>query len=197
MSLHPLIKWGIVMITLMSLLTGCEAATPTPILIAPDISTPIPPSAPQVIVQRPAVKSTATKSASFAGNQAPAPTAEGTPSAEPSPTATAANPLDRPFLMKIDRISVVTGRGLLLQGRVADGTLQANGSVEILSAQNKAISPTVLAVLIANTMRDQVKVGDYAGILVGGIQLTDVSPGMLLAATGKYKNYQAALEQAQ
>ncbi len=197
MSPHPLIKWSIVMLVLLSLLTGCEAATPTPVLIAPDTSTPLPPPAPQVILQRPAVKATATKSGSFPGDQGAAPTAEGTPSAEPSATATPANPVDRPFLMKIDRISVVTGRGILLQGRVSAGMLQANGSVEILSSQNKSVSPTVLAVLIANTIRDQVKVGDYAGILVSGIQLTDVSPGMLLAATGKYKNYQAALQQVQ
>jgi len=97
--------------------------------------------------------------------------------------------------MRIDRISVVVGRGTLLEGRVANGTLQANGSVEILDAQNKLINPTILAILISNTVRDQVTVGDYAGILVGSIEATNLSPGMLLAAAGEYKSYEEALQQ--
>jgi len=99
--------------------------------------------------------------------------------------------------MKIDRISVIVGRGTLLEGRVANGTLQASGSVEILGTQNMVISPTILAVLISNTVRDQVTVGDYAGILVASIAAGDLSPGMLLAAAGEYKSYEDALRQLQ
>ena len=99
--------------------------------------------------------------------------------------------------MKIDRISVIVGRGTLLEGRVANGTLQVNGNVEILRPQNNVISPTVLAILISNVMRDQVTVGDYAGILVGGIEATDISPGMLLAEAGAFESYEEALQQLQ
>ena len=99
--------------------------------------------------------------------------------------------------MKIDRISVVVGRGTLLEGRVANGTLQANSDVEILGSQNNVISATVLATLISNVMRDQVTVGDYASILVGGVEATDLSPGMLLAEAGKFKSYEEALQQLQ
>jgi len=99
--------------------------------------------------------------------------------------------------MKIDRISVIVGRGTLLEGRVANGTLQANSNVEILGPQITAISPTVLAILISNIMRDQVTVGDYAGILVGGIEATDISPGMLLAEAGEFESYEEALQQLQ
>ena len=59
--------------------------------------------------------------------------------------------------MKIDRISVVVGRGLLLQGRVTNGTLQANGGVELLGPQQTVSGLTVHTVLIANTRRDQVR----------------------------------------
>ena len=92
---------------------------------------------------------------------------------------------------------MVVGRGTLLEGRVANGTLQANGSVEILGPQNKVISPAVLAILISNTMRDQVSVGDYAGILVGSIEVLDLRPGMLLAAAGEFESYEEALQQLQ
>jgi len=99
--------------------------------------------------------------------------------------------------MRIDRISVIVGRGILLEGRVANGTLQANSSVEILGSQNNVISASVLAIFISNIVRDQVTVGDYAGILVGGIEATDLSPGMLLAEAGKFKSYEEALQQLQ
>ena len=99
--------------------------------------------------------------------------------------------------MKIDRISVVVGRGTLLEGRVANGTLEAKSKVEILGPQSDVISPTVVAILISNIARDQVTVGDYAGILVGDVVGTDLSPGMLLAEAGKYKSYEEAFQQLQ
>ena len=90
---------------------------------------------------------------------------------------------------------MIVGRGTLLEGRVANGTLQATGAVEIISPQNKVISPSLLAIFISNAPRDQVTVGGYAGILVGGIEPTSLSPGMLLAAAGEYKSYEEAIQQ--
>jgi hypothetical protein len=54
-----------------------------------------------------------------------------------------------------------------------------------------------LAILVSNAVRDEVTVGDYAGILVGGVEATTLSPGLLLAETGKYDSYEAALAQIQ
>ena len=99
--------------------------------------------------------------------------------------------------MKIDRISVIVGRGVLLEGRVVHGTLQADGEVQILGPQNKVLSPAVLAVLISSTVRDQVTAGDYAGILVGRLDETSVSPGMLLAEAGEFESYEEALQALQ
>ena len=192
MSPHQIVKWGIVMTFVMSLLSGCGGAPATPILIAePPTSTPIPPPIPRVVVRRVTAIPTKANTGPFPAK--PTPTTEGTLTVEPSPTP--ADPIDRPFLMRIDRISVIVGRGTLLQGRVANGTLQGNGNVEILGPQNKVISPSLLAILISNIMRNQVTVGDYAGILVGGIKPTDLSPGMLLAEAGEYKSYEEALQQ--
>lgn len=194
MSYHQVVKWGIATTLVMSLLSGCGGASPTPILIAePPTPTSIPqPIQPAVLLRVTAIPTTG-NTGPYAANATP--TAEGTSAPAPSPTLEA--PIDRPFLMKIDRISMVVGRGTLLEGRVANGTLQANGNVEILSSQNNALSPTILAILVANTMRAQVTVGDYAGILVEGVAPTDLSPGMLLAEAGKYKSYEEALQQLQ
>lgn len=196
MSYQLVIKWGIAISLVMSLLSGCGAATPTPIVIlrAPT-STPLPPPVPQPVLPRAtAIPATATTGPAGADAAAATPTG-GTLTPEPTPTLGAH--IDRPFLMRIDRISVIVGRGTLLEGRVSNGTLQENSSVEILGSQNAVFSPTVLAILVANTMRDQVTVGDYAGILVSDIEATDLTPGMLLAETGKYESYEEALRQLQ
>lgn len=197
-GLFQLVKWGISIPLIMSLLSGCGGASPTPAVIstAPvsPTSTPIPPPVPQAVLPRPTVVSSATGFPVPATTE-PSPTVEGTITIEPSPTLP--DPIDRPFLMRIDRISVIVGRGILLEGRVANGTLQANADVEILGPQNIVSSPTVLAILISNIQRDQVTVGDYAGILVGGIETTGLSPGILLAAAGEYESYEEALRQLQ
>ena len=194
MSYSQVAKWGIAITFVMSLLIGCAGASPTPIVIIPaPTSTPIPSLPQAVLPQATAIPTTGNTGPFAAGATA---TTEGTVAVvEPSPTLP--DPIDRPFLMKIDRISVIVGRGTLLEGRVANGTLQGNGTVEILGPQNNVISPTVLAILISNTVTDQVTVGDYAGILVGGVEPTDLSPGRLLAEAGEFESYEEALLQLQ
>ena len=197
---HALV-WGIAITFMMSILSGCGGTSPTTIELPPaPTSTPLPPvpQAPAVLPQPTAIPTT--------GNTGPFPaaatatdegtaTAEGTGTAELQPSPTLPPPIDRPFLMKIDRISLVVGRGTLLEGRVANGTLAGNGTVEILAPQDNVISTAVLAILISNTVRDQVTVGDYAGILVEGVEATDLKPGMLLAEAGEYESYEEALAQ--
>ena len=195
MNQPQLFKWGITLTLVMSLLSGCGTATSTPIVLPPEpASNEQPQPIPQVIVPQPTAIRTATIGPFSAASVTPTPTA-GT--ITPAPSATLKPPIDRPFLMRIDRISVIVGRGTLLQGRVANGTLPANASIEIFDSQNNVISPTLLAILIANTARDQVTVGDYASILVAGVQATDLAPGMLLAEAGEYDSYEEALQQLQ
>ena len=193
MSRQQILKCGIAISFVMSLLSGCGGASPTPIIIAPiPTSTPVPPIPRAVLPRATAIPVTATpRPVSIE----PTTATEGTVTLKPSPTLE--DPIDRPFLMRIDRISVIVGRGILLEGHVANGTLQANGNVEIISPKNNVISPTLLAILISNTMRDQVTVGDYASILVGGVEATALSPGMLLAEAGEFKSYDEALQQLQ
>lgn len=184
------VKWGITITFVISVLSGCGEASPTPVVIVPTSAVSIPPTNPPAVLPQ----ATDTDTPATAAAE-PTTVPEGTITLEPSPTLP--NPIDRPFLMKIDRISVIVGRGILLEGRVSNGTLLENDSVEILRPGNTAISPTVLAILISNAMRDQVTVGDYAGILVGGVEATDLSPGMLVAKAGEFTSYEEALQQLQ
>ena len=193
-------RWGVAMLVIIGLLSGCAAATPTPIveLPAPTFvpAQPQPNTVPSFPTEapatdEPAAQATASPAAEGDGTTTP----DGTATVEI--TATRANPLDLPFLMKIDRVSVVVGRGTLLEGRVANGTLQGNSAVEILGPQGQSVDTQVVAILISTIPRDQVTVGDYAGILVENLDATQVTPGMLLTESGEYDSYEEALPNLQ
>ena len=191
------IKRGIALFLITSVLWGCGGGTPTPIIVpAPATSVPVIPTVVRPISTR--ILATATPAGAIATQFTTTElttTAEGTTTLEPNvPTE---NPMDRPFLMKIDRISVIVGRGTLLEGSVVHGSLQPNEPVEILRPSNDSIHTNVLAVLISSALRDQVAVGDYAGILVQNVSATDVSPGMVLAVAGRYDTYEEAMQELQ
>jgi hypothetical protein len=192
---HQLVLIRVIAMTfVISLLAGCGAASPTPgVLVPAPTESLIPTPLPRAILPRTIViPATVTAWPSATPTLDPTQAVE-TLTVEPSPTLPP--PIERPFLMRIDRISVITGRGTLLQGRVANGTLQGNSSVEILGPQDRTLSSSVAAILVSNTARAQVTVGDYASILVSGIETTSLSPGMLLAAGGAFESYEEALLQ--
>jgi len=187
----------------MLLLAGCGSASPTAIVIAPAPTlTPLPPVPAPALATATTVPPTdlpptvATELTALDLTAADlTTTAEGTATLGTVPATE--NPLDQPFLMKIDKFSLIVGRGMLLEGRVVHGTLHGNDSVEILGPQNKVLSTSVLAVLISNAARDRVTVGDYAGILVPVMQPSELSPGMVLAAAGAFASYEDALQELQ
>jgi len=199
MSKWQVIERSIVFILITAVLWGCGGGSPTPIIIVPPttvnsapvmptVARPLPTTIPPTATIAPAIPTQLTTTEL-------ATTAEVTTTPEPAvPTE---NPMNRPFLMKIDRISVVTGRGTLLEGTIARGTMQGNQSVEILGASKDTIHTTALAVLISGTVRDQVVVGNYAGILVQYLEATNVSPGMVLAEAGGYDSYEEAIQELQ
>ena len=199
MSQRQVRQWRVAIILGVLLLGGCGSASPTPIVIAPAPTlTPLPPIptaalpvATDVPTDIPATAATALTATSLTVTDLTT-TAEGT--ATPGTVPATGNPIDQPFLMKIDKFSLIVGRGMLLEGRVVHGTLHGNDSVEILGPQNKVLSTSVLVVLISNTARDQVTVGDYAGILVPVLQPSELSPGMVLAAEGAFASYEDALQ---
>ena len=198
MSQRQARQWGIAITLVMLLLSGCGGASPTPIVIAPaPISTSVPPMPTAARPAATAVPPTEIPPIATTELIATSLTTTVEQTATVGTVPPTRNPIDQPFLMKIDKFSVIVGRGILLEGRVVHGTLRENDSVEILGPQNKVLSASVLAVLISNTARDQVTVGDYAGILVPTIQPSELSPGMALAAAGAFTSYEEALQEMQ
>ena len=196
MSQRQARQWGVAISLGMFLLGGCEGASPTPIAIVPAPTSAPPPSIPKATALPP-IPPTEISPTAFTELAATDLTTTVEQTATLGTVPPTEKPIDQPFLMKIDKFSVIVGRGILLEGRVVHGTLHGNDAVEILGPQNKLLSTNVLAVLILNTMRDQVTVGDYAGILVQGIAPGELSPGLVLAAAGAFPSYEEALQELQ
>ena len=191
---------GVMAILCTLVVSACGGEESTPLIPAQQPTAvsapPLPPAGqPQQPTELPPTDEPAAAGATPLATSDPAQTPDGTVTI--TVTSTRAPAADLPFLMRIDRISNIVGRGMLLEGQVAHGTLPSNASVEILGPQGQAVSANVLALLIANVVRDQVSVGDYAGILMEGLDPAELSPGMLLMETDAYETYEEALQELQ
>jgi elongation factor Tu len=191
MNQRMILQRGLAITMLMFYLSGCAGAAPTPIEVDPQVvSTPVP-SNPQVV--QPRVVTARPSATTRPTNPGPTTTPDGSETATP----TLPSPIDRPFLMQINKVSVIVGRGTLLEGRVTNGTLQAGVNIEIIGPRDNILSASLLAILVSNTGQQVVTVGDYARILVGGIEPADLRPGMFLAAAGEFESYEDVLYQLQ
>ena len=199
MSKWQVLERGIALTLMTCILGGCVGSSPTPIIIVPTGTIAPRPALPTATrpIPTPVAPTATTPPTSTAQSNTTELATTPEETITPSPVVATENPMDRPFLMRIDKISVIVGRGTYLEGRVARGTLQGNDEVEILGPQNSVIRTTVLGVFISSTVRDQVIVGDYAGVLVQNVEVTNVSPGMVLAGAGGYDTYEEALQELQ
>lgn len=92
--------------------------------------------------------------------------------------------MDKPFLMGIEDVFSITGRGTVCTGRVERGTLNVNQDVELLGLGHKPVKTTATGLEMFRKSLDQVVAGDNVGVLVRGIERKDVERGMVLAAPG-------------
>ncbi len=91
--------------------------------------------------------------------------------------------LDKPFLMPIEDIFSIEGRGTVVTGRVERGKLKVGEEIEIVGIKPTA-KTTVTGVEMFNKQLDQAQAGDNAGILLRGTAKDDVHRGQVLAAKG-------------
>ncbi len=91
--------------------------------------------------------------------------------------------LDKPFLMPIEDIFSIEGRGTVVTGRVERGVLKVGDEVEIVGIKDTA-KTTVTGVEMFNKQLNQAQAGDNAGILLRGTAKDDVHRGQVLAAKG-------------
>jgi elongation factor Tu len=93
---------------------------------------------------------------------------------------------DKPFLMPIEDIFSIEGRGTVVTGRVERGTLNLNDEVEIIGFKDTS-KTTVTGIEMFNKSLKQAIAGDNAGLLLRGTGKDDVTRGMVLAKTGSVK----------
>ena len=93
---------------------------------------------------------------------------------------------DKPFLMPIEDIFTITGRGTVVTGRVERGKLNINDDVEILGIQEKSQNTTVTGIEMFRKQLDYAEAGDNCGLLLRGTKREDVERGQIVAKPGAY-----------
>ena len=91
---------------------------------------------------------------------------------------------DKPFLMPIEDIFSITGRGTVVTGRIETGTIHVNDPVELVGFGDAPRSTTVTGVEMFRKLLDQGEAGDNVGLLLRGIDKKDVKRGEVVAKPG-------------
>jgi elongation factor Tu len=92
--------------------------------------------------------------------------------------------IDRPFLMPIEDVFTITGRGTVVTGRVERGKVKVNEEVEIVGIKEKSMKTTVTGVEMFRKLLDYGEAGDNVGLLLRGIKREDVERGQVVIKPG-------------
>jgi len=92
--------------------------------------------------------------------------------------------VDKPFLMPVEDVFSITGRGTVATGRIERGVINTNDNVEIIGMQDKKLTSTVTGVEMFRKILDRGEAGDNVGLLLRGIEKTDIWRGMVIAKPG-------------
>ena len=93
---------------------------------------------------------------------------------------------DKPFLMPVEDIFTISGRGTVVTGRVERGVLNLNDEVEIIGIREKSQKTTVTSIEMFNKLLDTAEAGDNAALLLRGLKREDVERGQVVIAPGAY-----------
>ncbi|MBE5862966.1 MAG: elongation factor Tu [Lachnospiraceae bacterium] len=94
---------------------------------------------------------------------------------------------DKPFLMPVEDVFTITGRGTVATGRVERGTLHLNEEVEIVGIKEETKKTVVTGIEMFRKMLDEAMAGDNIGALLRGVQRTEIERGQVLAKPGSVK----------
>ena len=91
---------------------------------------------------------------------------------------------DQPFLMPVEDVFTITGRGTVATGRVERGVLHLNDEVEIVGVKEEKKKTVVTGIEMFRKLLDEAQAGDNIGALLRGIQRTEIVRGQVLAKPG-------------
>jgi len=92
--------------------------------------------------------------------------------------------VDRPFLMPVEDVFTITGRGTVATGRVEQGTIKVGEQVEIVGIRPQTTTTVVTGVEMFRKLLDQGQAGDNIGVLLRGTKREDIERGQVLAKPG-------------
>jgi elongation factor Tu len=93
-------------------------------------------------------------------------------------------PVDLPFLMSVEDVFSITGRGTVATGRIERGRIKVGEAVEIVGLQPTPLNSTVTGVEMFKKLLDEGEAGDNAGLLLRGIEKTQIRRGMVICKPG-------------
>ncbi|WP_217604272.1 elongation factor Tu [Chitinophaga sp. GbtcB8] len=93
-------------------------------------------------------------------------------------------PVDQPFLMSVEDVFSITGRGTVATGRIERGVIKVGENVEIVGLQEEKMNSTCTGVEMFKKLLDQGEAGDNAGLLLRGIEKTQIRRGMVICKPG-------------
>ena len=91
---------------------------------------------------------------------------------------------DKPFLMPIEDVFTITGRGTVATGRVESGVLHMGDEVEIVGLKDEKTKTVITGIEMFRKLLDEAQAGDNIGALLRGIQRTDIERGQVIAKPG-------------
>ena len=97
--------------------------------------------------------------------------------------------VEKPFLMPIEDVFSIEGRGTVVTGRIERGVLKLNGEVEILGMGRKPQKTTATGIEMFNKSMKDCQAGDNVGILLRGLKRTDVERGQTLSLPGSVQTH--------
>ena len=98
--------------------------------------------------------------------------------------------IDQPFLMPVEDVFSITGRGTVATGRIERGVVKVGETVEIvgmMKPEDKPMTSTITGVEMFRKLLDRGEAGDNAGLLLRGIEKDDIKRGMVICAAGSVK----------
>ena len=92
--------------------------------------------------------------------------------------------VDKPFLMPVEDVFTITGRGTVVTGRVERGVLKPNEEVEIVGIKEKSMKTVCTGIEMFRKILDEARAGENVGLLLRGIKREDVERGMVVVKPG-------------
>ena len=95
--------------------------------------------------------------------------------------------VDQPFLMPVEDVFTISGRGTVATGRVERGVVKMNDNVEIVGLMDESKTTVITGIEMFHKMMDEAQAGDNIGTLLRGIAKTDIERGQVIAKPGSIK----------